>query len=234
MPEYLYYNFFSMKRKKHLNIDTIYSPLQILTLFTFDYGTPDLVGKNKNEYDNYGYCFKNIEISNEIIKQIIINLKELLEITSSLSYYIKNNDYRKYVIWFCNFELKNTNDILNAIQNNIEMNYYYIKNKALIFDNLFSFNDLYFNCLITHRSNPYWNEYKKIYNKIFINYQTLLKENEFVAHLLKQLNITIEKTLLLIHKQPNYGRNGIISIQRSLRKEQIIYIRQLSFLHNYN
>ena len=92
MSKYIYYNFFSRRRKKHLNINTIYSPLQLLTLFTFDYGTPDLIVKNKNEYDNYGYCFKDTEISNEIIKQVIVNLKELLEITSLLSSYIENDD----------------------------------------------------------------------------------------------------------------------------------------------
>ena len=162
MSEYISLSYEIFKNKNFLckNINN-YSLLQLLTLFSFDfYGMYDLSEYAIDEFDDMTFYYKSIADSNTTILSIIKYLKKMLNNIYNNVDLILDNNYRNYILWLCDNELKSSNKLIKNIENNLNLNHYYIKNKYYLYKKI-PFEQILFNCLITHNNNPYWIEYKK-------------------------------------------------------------------------
>ena len=204
-----------------IHSNTKYSLLQLLTLLSFDPVFFVYLDNKTNDCDNDTYRFYILEKSNKTIKYVMKRLKRLIEDTKNITQYIQHQEFKKYILWFCDHELNSLNDIIDVIKNNPDVNHYYIKDKAFILGEKIPFLDSYLNCLITHDSNPYWNEYKKINEPIHIDYLELLNENEFVRQLIESMIIVVAKIAIRINNDLSINRNGIFYLHEALRKRQI-------------
>lgn len=229
MSEYISLSYEIFKNKNFLckNINN-YSLLQLMTLFSFDfYGMYDLSEYAIDEFDDMTFYYKSIADSNTTILSIIKYLKKMLNNIYNNVDLILDNNYRNYILWLCDNELKSSNELIKNIENNPNLNHYYIENKYYLYKKI-PFEQILFNCLITCNNNPYWIEYKKN-NNIHIKYEIILNENKFIKSLLLNIIDFIKETNLLIYNRINHQSNGITTLNRILNKEIKLIIKQIDF-----